>query len=257
MRSQRPDREAQIYENLEYDIYYVRNRCLLLDMLILLETLVFTASLPFFRLAELVKKNAPGAATVGAAGLSSGEVETSSSGSYLLLALDQRRRNGEGHHWAHFVVAARNAAGGRPVRILVAPSNVPEMKRVLQQRVGGNVLNLAGDGDNGTPDRPVSTGAQATSSERVDLPIELVPYRGPGDVSAFVTSASVVITDLLHVREEVSRDSGKKLVYVDEAGSVNWEGANGDSGDPIMERLVEALSGSGIPRGADPTDTAH
>ncbi|CAN2050577.1 Bacterial sugar transferase domain-containing protein [Candidatus Magnetomoraceae bacterium gMMP-13] len=35
------DREKAIHENMDYDLYYIKNRCFLLDMVILLETLLF------------------------------------------------------------------------------------------------------------------------------------------------------------------------------------------------------------------------
>ena len=42
-----PDRHTQIHENIEYDLYYVSNRSLLLDAIILLETLLFTVAVMF------------------------------------------------------------------------------------------------------------------------------------------------------------------------------------------------------------------
>lgn len=252
-----PDREAQIYENLEYDIYYVRNHCLLLDMMILLETLIFTASLPFSRMAGRIRRSAAGTAAARAPEALAGEDISSAGGSYLLLALDQRLRGGEGGRWAPFVVAVSDAAGGRPVRILVAPSNVPEMKRILQERIGERTFSVAGFDGAQARERGTPPDSKSRMASRNGLPIELVPYRDPGDVSAMVSSASVVITDLLHVRDQVSRNSGKRLVYVDHSGSVVWEGANGGAGDPMVDRLVAALSGNGFSPGMEQADPVN
>jgi len=39
------DRHAEIHENIEYDLYYIDHRSLMMDALILLETVFFTAGL--------------------------------------------------------------------------------------------------------------------------------------------------------------------------------------------------------------------
>ena len=46
-----PDREAQIHENLEYDLYYVSHRSAMLDIVILVETLLYTIGQLFPRVA--------------------------------------------------------------------------------------------------------------------------------------------------------------------------------------------------------------
>jgi lipopolysaccharide/colanic/teichoic acid biosynthesis glycosyltransferase len=37
------DRASPIHENIEYDLYYIRNRCFFMDLAILLHTVIFAA----------------------------------------------------------------------------------------------------------------------------------------------------------------------------------------------------------------------
>lgn len=115
------DRHAAIHDNLEYDLYYLRHQSLALDALILLETAFFTCGLAFSALKRIKRRPADANATAEA-------VQT---GSFLLVALDQRRRDGVPPTWSRLVPAVCRAAQLLPVRVLVAPDNVARFDELL------------------------------------------------------------------------------------------------------------------------------
>jgi len=115
------DRHAAIHENLEYDLYYLRHQSLALDALILLETAFFTCGLAFSALKRINRKPAEAKAAA----------EAVRTGSFLLVALDQRRRDGVPATWSRLVPAVCRAAQLLPVRVLVAPDNVARFDELL------------------------------------------------------------------------------------------------------------------------------
>lgn len=239
-----PDRDSQIHENLEYDIYYVRHRSLLLDHLILLETGVFTMSILASRLIgseRRARRGEKSAGTVAHAADTAGPVRPP----FLLVALDQRVRGGEGSRWRPCLVAARAAAGERSVKVLVAPRNLTTMSRMLSDDVSaddsgerGGPTNGAGIDDWAFQGR-IDGGAGASEPPAV----ELVPYRGSGEISAWASSVGMVLTDLSHVRDTIMADAAARtVVFVDDEGQVSASGADNETADLVVRVLVDELS---------------
>jgi exopolysaccharide biosynthesis polyprenyl glycosylphosphotransferase len=222
-----PDRDAQIHDNLEYDIYYTRNQSLLLDILVLAETVIFTISLVIRRLAEplrtLVHRRSPAEVE------SATEVSLGGYSSYMLLALDQRVRGGEGRYWRRCLEAVRSTAGTSTVKVLVAPGNLAAMAGMLEpNKADCEVMQVPSDlPSNGDPGS--------------DTSIELVPYRGSGDLSDWAEDAQVVVTDLSYVRDRLVPDESSAVVFLDDEGCIVAEGSNTGSVNTVIDSLVKAL----------------
>jgi exopolysaccharide biosynthesis polyprenyl glycosylphosphotransferase len=234
-----PDRDAQIHDNIEYDIYYVRNRSLLLDLLILLETGLFTVGLLMRRIlsADRIRRRL-------AAPYPEPELQLEPEASpNLLVALDQRVRGNAGPHWRACLMAARAVANSGSVKVLVAPRNVNTMTRLLAE-----------DGNGGRPTdsqfaagvrEPVNGGEEDPFSShatwRNAAQIELVPYRGSAELSRLAEAAAVVLTDLDHVREDVSASQRRTVVYVDESGGVSTDRVERDCTSAVVQTLIRVL----------------
>jgi exopolysaccharide biosynthesis polyprenyl glycosylphosphotransferase len=238
-----PDRDAQIHENIEYDIYYVRHRSLLLDHLILLETGVFTMSILARRLIGSERRARRGDTSVGTVAHAM-ETAGPSRTPLLLVALDQRVKGGEGSRWRPCLAAARAAAGERSVKVLVAPRNLTVMSRMLSEDVSaddsgeqGAQTNGAGFDDWAFHGRP-NGGSGASEPPAV----ELVPYRGSGEISEWASSVGMVLTDLIHVRDTVMADAARTVVFVDDEGQVSASGADNETADLVVRVLVAELS---------------
>jgi exopolysaccharide biosynthesis polyprenyl glycosylphosphotransferase len=178
------DRHAQIHENIEYDLYYVSHRSLQLDLLILLETVLFTIGLAF-RLAgrhaaqELQPAVVPTTAMEGV------------DEPYLLVALDQRRNGVYPSSWQSLVPSIYEVADRWPVKVLVAPDNIGIFDGLLQesiQRLGTARYRLA-----------------------------YVSYHSRTELRTLVLGARCVVTDLPHVTVW-AKDFGKDLMAVQEDG---------------------------------------
>lgn len=159
-----PDRHGEIHHNVEYDLYYLDHQSLVLDVLILFETV--------FRSVEMVVKGL----------LSSGKNETTGpvyampsgfelrtpiadptpvtdqgtlvleppgqwKSGYLLVALDQRvSDHGRPASWQPLLVAAFAVSSRWPVKIIAAESNRPAFNRILEkakQRMGSGQARIA------------------------------------------------------------------------------------------------------------------
>jgi lipopolysaccharide/colanic/teichoic acid biosynthesis glycosyltransferase len=238
-----PDRDAQIHENLEYDIYYVRNRSLLLDNLILLETGVFTLSILARRLLGS-ERRARRREKVDEIPAHSTETAGSSQTSLLLVALDQRVRGGEGPNWRPCLTAARAAAGERSVKILVAPRNITTMSRLLGEDFSADGSGEQGHETDGSGlDDWTFHSKSNGGSDPIEPPsLELVPYRGSSEISAWSNSVGMVLTDLRHIRDRVMADATQTVVFVDDEGQVSAAGTDHESADLVVRVLVEALA---------------
>jgi len=175
-----PDREgAAIHENLEYDLYYIRNQSLLLDALLLVETLFFTIELVAVAVYDSVRYGgrrtssvaAPESPSAGAALVSS----LQGSSGYVLLALDQRLDRGMPASWRACFPAARQMAQRRALRVLAARDNVAVLDRLLDR----NGERSDGHGSD----------------------VQFVPYEDRSLVQLAVRNADLVITDLPYVRQ--------------------------------------------------------
>ncbi len=245
-----PDRDAQIHENLEYDIYYVRNRSLLLDLLILFETAVFTVVLLTRRLAG-VDRRARRLHVEDTVPAASSAIDRFGPGSPLLVALDQRVRGGEGPHWRPCLAAARAAAGERAVKVLVAPRNLRTMSRMLSEEASAAESGDEGVRGNGSgvDDWVFDVKRRGTPSVNGPPTLELVPYRGSIEVSAWAESVGVVLTDLSHVRDRVAADASQTVVFVDGDGQVSAQGAEDESADLVVRVLLDVLANGSAEKG--------
>jgi exopolysaccharide biosynthesis polyprenyl glycosylphosphotransferase len=192
-----PDRHAAIHENLEYDLYYIRHQSVALDALILLETAFFTAGLALKALKRLNK---------GSVGQKAA-IDTPRTGSFRLVALDQRRRSEVvPENWTRLVPAVCSAAQLLPVRVLVAPDNVPEFDALLHDTMReGNA--------------------------------EYELYTGQAALYSLVRRATLVVTDLQHV-VRWSKRVGVGVFALDEKG-VHWSA--GESEVPEAAPIFTAM----------------
>jgi hypothetical protein len=173
------DRHAEIHENIEYDLYYISHQSLLLDVLVLFETVFFTIGLllrPRWRQREesgddlaAIVNNAP-----------------SEEENVVLLALDQRRGRDTERLWNRWVAPVAALAARRPVKILVASENVDSYDHLLRETRHGH---------EGSPGR-----------------VEYVLYESAYDVRALVETASLVISDLKHVQAWARGASARVIV---------------------------------------------
>ena len=206
------DRHSEIHENLEYDLYYIRNQSLLMDLLILFETLFFTIGLVPRKMSrrrvvphlDVVTENRSSEDTSPQPGTADG---------YVVAALDQRVDGALPQSWLTCVPALYELAAARQtVKILVAPDNVAAFD------------NLA-DGPQG-------------SSERNGADVEYVPYTSRAELRAVTLGAKLVLTDLQHV-EQWASEAGKDVVFV-EGKSVRWQ-PGGSSPSDIANHLLPLL----------------
>jgi exopolysaccharide biosynthesis polyprenyl glycosylphosphotransferase len=159
------DRHAEIHENIEYDLYYIDHRSLMMDVLILLETVFFTIglvlSVPRRRSTEDYRP-----ATIAS-------YRHDGDGPYVLLALDQRSDPSTSMHWRTLAPAAYTLADRWPIKLLATDSNVAALERTL-----GESMRRLGS---------------------YDYRAEYVSCRNADELRALVAGASMVITDLSHV----------------------------------------------------------
>jgi len=160
-----PDRHGQIHENVEHDLYYVRHQSLLLDVVVLFETAVFTASLVAARLVRRLRRTPPAGA--GAATRAAPTVTAD----YTLVALDQRGAD-SGRCWVEALPAAIGWASAGPVRVAVTRRNVAPLDAAL-------------------------AAVQGAAGAVPDLRYEV--YRTREQLRAACEAARLVITDLPHV----------------------------------------------------------
>ena len=198
------DRHAEIHENIEYDLYYLNHQSLVIDMLILLETLFFTFGL----ILRAPKRRSladqkPAVITPEDAG---------SDEAYLIVALDQRRNGVQHDSWQAVLPAAYSVADRWPVKILVARENVATFDRLLD----GPIRRL---------------GTQNYRSE-------YVVYRDRDELRTLIKGARLVITDLSHI-EAWAKETGRDVLSVDEDGIRRSPGTQ--PADEIVNALDEVL----------------
>ncbi|MGI9627508.1 MAG: sugar transferase, partial [Longimicrobiales bacterium] len=157
-----PDRHGQIHHHVEYDLYYIDHQSLLLDALIVFETL--------FRTVEMVLKGLVGSkaesgdvyampsdfelrTTGGETGpvVESGTLVLDHGGQwrtgYLLVALEQRSaEKGRPDSWEPVSKAAYAISCRWPVKLVTAESNRVRINRILlaaRNRMGSGQARLA------------------------------------------------------------------------------------------------------------------
>jgi len=197
------DRHAEIHENIEYDLYYIRHRSIAMDVLILLETLFFTIGTIVRTMTSRRPQDRRPAALPAAVG---GANEP-----YVLVALDQRHNGSVPARWQTFLPAACALAERWPVKLLVAAGNVAAYDALLRESA-----------------RPFLAGQCRP---------EYVPYQGRAGLRSLIAGARLVITDLPHVIAWVS-ESGKDLLAVDDDG-LRWP-ARSPSAE-VLNALAQAL----------------
>jgi exopolysaccharide biosynthesis polyprenyl glycosylphosphotransferase len=159
------DRHVEIHDNIEYDLYYIHHQSLMLDALLLLETVFFTVGLVLKAFSRSdVRTTTPAPATASVAGVDE---------SYVLVAFDQRQNDVALATWKRFVPASYTLGANWPIRLLVAPNTVEVFDRLLEE-----------------PARRLGREAY-----RVDY----VSYRSRAELQRAVRGALLVITDLPHV----------------------------------------------------------
>jgi hypothetical protein len=172
-----PDREgAAIHENIEYDLYYIRKRTLLVDLLILAETGFFTIDVVIAAAQRVFR----GAARLWEAadegrneqGESPASGPSTSVEGRLFLALDQRRKGGTPGSWRPAIQqAVETAAASRlQLEILAARRNVDDIHRILEEVANGRLDRSGG--------------------------VSYVPYEHSAEVRSVVTQADLILTDL-------------------------------------------------------------
>ncbi|MDX1622637.1 MAG: sugar transferase [Gemmatimonadota bacterium] len=202
-----PDRHAEIHENIEYDLYYVHHQSFLLDMLVLLETLLFTLGIVVGLLdRRSAREGAPALAPQKT--LPPGTEE-----GYVLVALDQRIDGALPGSWRLVVPAALSVADRWPVRIVVAENNREAVDRMTEASIGPK----GGEGRN----------------------ISFPRYRSRSDLRRLTRKARLVITDLPHVAgwtEEEEID----LLSVERSGVRWWPRSRVP--DPIVSDLSKHVT---------------
>lgn len=209
------DRHSEIHENLEYDLYYIRNQSLLMDVLILFETLFFTIGLVPRRMSR--RRVVPHLNTVLSANRPTEDASSQpvTADGYVVAALDQRVDGVLPQSWLTCVPALYElAAAKQTVKILVAPDNVAAFDDLV--------------------DEPQSGGEQNGTD------VEYIPYTSRSELRAVTLGAKLVFTDLRHVQQWAS-EAGKDVVFV-EGSSVRWQPGGSNASD-IANHLLPLLPG--------------
>lgn len=207
------DRHSEIHENLEYDLYYIRHQSLLVDVLILFETLFFTIGLVPKRISR--RRVVPHLNTILSAGTpTSGVVRQPIAGDgYVVAALDQRVDGALPQSWLTCVPALYELAGAEQVvKILVAPDNVTAFDQLTDEPQSGKEPN--------------------------DKCIEYIPYTSRAELRAVTLGAKLVLTDLRHVRQW-AEEAGRDVVFV-EGDTVRWQPGSSGTSD-IANNLLPLL----------------
>jgi len=239
------DRGVHIHENIEYDLYYVYNRSFMLDLIILMESVLFVMA----ALMPLQARRTRNGGTESS-GAESGQPSGGSSGSlkvdggarvageirllhaegggngredgYLLVALDQRQTRRR-IHWRRALPAAYRTSSEWRVKLLVADENRREVDLLLDEEV-----RLWG-----------------TNGFRV----EFTRYVSGERLRSLMNGAGAVLTDLPHVVEWADEDGVEVLAL---EGSAVRKGASPGEGSRLARRVLELLSASAVSAEADP-----
>ncbi|HUP00140.1 MAG TPA: sugar transferase [Gemmatimonadota bacterium] len=185
------DRHAEIHENLEYDLYYIRHQSLLLDFLILLETLFFTIGLA----SNVARRESlkPPLSKIPLPMPSSSSKPEPGDG-YILVALDQRRTDTLPESWITCAPAFYVLASHGHLKLLVAPDNVAVLDGLVEE--------------------PASERVRAVDRT------EYVPYVDRSQLRALTYGAKMVVTDLDHV-DGWARDGNVDVLFV-EGQRMRW-----------------------------------
>jgi hypothetical protein len=188
------DRHAEIHENIEYDLYYIDHQSLMMDALILLETLFFTLGLvltaPFRHTMEDFRP-APLPA-----------IDPEEDERYVLLVLDQRHGGVMPAHWRMLVPATYTLADRWPAKVVAAGSTMALCDRLLAEPI----RRLGTDG----------------------FRMEYISCQHRGELRARIAHARVVLTDLPHVADIAAQDGVDHLLITRDGAhaSVRTHGAN-------------------------------
>ncbi|HET9581219.1 MAG TPA: sugar transferase [Gemmatimonadota bacterium] len=206
------DRHAEIHENLEYDLYYIHHRSLLLDLLIMLETVFFTIGLA----SKFGHRDSDGHVTDSGVVIRPWRPTDARPrrDGYVLVALDQRWTGLPPESWVTCATLVETLVGHGQVKFLVAPDNVAAFDSLLTRPLSGE-----------------SNGGGVAA--------EYVPYTGRSELRALTIGARMVVTDLEHVKRW-ALERNVELVQVDGA-ELRWSGRSGTR-DAIVADLAERLT---------------
>jgi len=179
-----PDRHVPIHRHVEHDLYYVRHQSLLLDLLVLLETVVFTAGVVARRLGGAVRRRLQAGPDAGVLVEGDEWFADLPAGHYVFAAFDQR--SGALERLELQLATTLGARHGHPVKLLVAPANLVDVDAVLARVAGA------------------------------PHPVEYVMYNGREPLRPLVERAALVVTDLPHVAAW-AREADVELVALPDA----------------------------------------
>lgn len=212
-----PDRGQEIHANMEYDLYYLRNRSAGLDFLILVETAIFVLkSLSSGAVSRVrrARRLEPRRAKRSPRSVARPETQQvpASNGHYVFVALDQRGRLSESPSWESLIPACVELSQQWPVKLLVAPCNRPRIDEMVTEQA-----DRKRNGDRKLP--------------------EYIEYRSTEHARSAAAGATVVVTDLSHVAGW-ARQSGTGLAQL-EQGSVRVVGGL----EPTSTEILRVLQG--------------
>jgi exopolysaccharide biosynthesis polyprenyl glycosylphosphotransferase len=220
------DRHSQIHENLEYDLYYVSHASIMLDLVILVETVLFTLGLIFGGLRR--RRQTPAVrvqaeATNGRKSrLQPNRISQPIAAStprrershepYVLVALDQRRNGTVPASWRTTIPAVQALSSCCGVKTLVAISNLEMFNKLSNEGPGLG-----------------SNGHQT----------ECVFYQTPTELHEVTSEATVVVTDLEQVIA-IARETGVDTVAVDGTG-YRWV-TRSRHRDPVIDAVASIFA---------------
>jgi exopolysaccharide biosynthesis polyprenyl glycosylphosphotransferase len=220
------DRHSEIHENLEYDLYYVSHASIMLDLVILIETVLFTLGAFFGGLrrrseAPAVRVQAesrngrdwrPQTSRISRAvpGLNGAADHAASPEPYVLLALDQRYNGTLPRSWETAIPAAYALSACCRVKMLVAATNVEVFDRLLNEPV-----------------------ARSCTYRRQT---EYASYRTPTELRDLTSKAILVITDL-ELIVATAREAKIDAVLIEPSGA-RWA-FRSHSGDRVSHTVAQ------------------
>lgn len=159
------DRHAEIHENIEYDLYYVNHRSVLLDVLILVETALFTVGVMLGGFDRRPTRD-PAPASSRPRALPDDE--------YVLVVLDQRWEGNAPEKWKELIPAFFRLSDRWPVRVIVSGAHRREADRVVEE-------------------------TKVHDGPEIVRHFSFAPYGTRAELRRLVLAARLVVTDLEHV----------------------------------------------------------
>lgn len=208
------DRDLEIHENIEYDLYYIRFRSLLLDLVILFETAAYTSKLVVRLIGDRLRRRAE--PLQGRLSREDGSMPARDS--TVLVAVDQRRSGGSPKGLEAILPLIPEMSRDFDIRMLVADANVGLVDRLLQETLGGR--------------QP-----QAWP--------EYVPYRGVDELLTQVESARIVITDLEHVAGRAVSSGAEVIAFSPQSRNVEIRNRKGELPEQVLSQLHQSLAEDG------------